>query len=278
MFVSMIERKIPSTGELLPVIGLGTWQTFDVGNDRAVRARLAEVLRVFFDGGGKLIDSSPMYGKSEGVVGDLLAQLDFHKKAFLATKVWTTGEQAGIEQMRQSAELMRTKTIDLMQIHNLVDWRTHLATMRRMKDDGLLRYVGITHYTVDALPDLAAIIEKEPLDFVQLIYSIEKRDAEKRLLPLAADRGVAVLANLPFGGGRLLSGLGRSPLPAWAAEIGCASWPQFMLKYIVSHPALTCAIPATANPVHMADNIAAGAGPMPDEATRQRMAKLWDSL
>lgn len=274
----MVTRKIPSTGEQIPVIGLGTWQAFDVGDDPKAHTRLAEVLRIFFGGGATLIDSSPMYGTSERVVGDLLARLDLHRKAFLATKVWTTGERAGSEQMRRSGELMRTASVDLMQIHNLLDWRTHLATMRRMKDEGFIRYIGITHYTVEALPDLAAIIEHEPLDFVQLIYSIEKRDAEKRLLPLAADRGVGVIANLPFGGGRLLKKLGRPPLPQWAAEIGCVSWPQFMLKYIVSHPALTCAIPATANPVHMADNIAAGDGPMPDDATRRRMAGLWDSL
>jgi diketogulonate reductase-like aldo/keto reductase len=274
----VVEREIPASGETLPVIGLGTWQTFDVGNDAAARQRLAKVLQVFFTGGGRLIDSSPMYGTSERVVGDLLAALRLHERAFLTTKVWTTGRQAGIDQMRRSAALMRTSRIDLMQVHNLVDWRTHLDTMRRMKDSGAIRYIGITHYTVASLPDLAAIIEREPIDFVQLIYSVEHRAAEERVLPLAVDRNVAVIANLPFGGGKLLQRLKNSQLPPWAVDIGCSSWAQLMLKYIVSHPAVTCTIPATSSPEHMADNLAAGNPPMPDGAMRRRMVELWNSL
>jgi diketogulonate reductase-like aldo/keto reductase len=274
----MITRAIPKTGEPLAVIGLGTWQTFDIGNDPATRGRLAEVLRALFAGGGKVIDSSPMYGRAEGVVGDLLAQLHARSSAFLATKVWTTGQQAGIEQMQRSFELLRTRTIDLMQIHNLLDWRAHLSALRRMKDAGQIRYIGITHYTASALPELAEIIEREQIDFVQCAYSIEERDAEKRLLPLAAERRVGVIVNRPFGGGGLFSRARAVALPPWAAEFGCSSWAQFLLKFILSNPAVTCVIPATANPEHLADNLSAGYGRLPDAAERQRMVRLWDSI
>jgi diketogulonate reductase-like aldo/keto reductase len=276
--VPMITRPIPASGEPLPVIGLGTWQAFDVGGDAAVRTELLEVLRLMFAGGGKVIDSSPMYGRAEGVVGDLLAKLNARNSAFLATKVWTTGREAGIEQMRRSFELLKAGTIDLMQIHNLVDWRTHLATLRRMKETGRISYIGITHYTSSALPDLAGIIEREQIDFVQLAYSIETRDAEARLLPLAADRRVGVIVNRPFGGGGFFRRVQRLALPSWTAEFGCASWAQFFLKFILSNPAVTCAIPATAKPVHLADNLRAGYGRLPDAAERQRMIKLWKSL
>jgi diketogulonate reductase-like aldo/keto reductase len=275
---AMITRAIPSTGEALPVIGLGTWQAFDVGGDPATRRTLAEVLRLFFAGGAKIIDSSPMYGRAEGVVGDLLTELDARESAFIATKVWTSGREAGIAQMKRSAELLRTGVIDLMQIHNLLDWRTHLSTLRRMKEAGQLRYIGITHYTSSALPELAAIIEREQIDFVQLAYSIDVRDAEKRVLPLAADRRVGIIANRPFGGGNLFGRVRRVAIPPWAAEFGCTTWAQFFLKFIVSHPAVTCAIPATADPGHLGDNLGAGYGRLPDPAERQRMAKFWDSL
>jgi diketogulonate reductase-like aldo/keto reductase len=275
---TMIARPIPASGEPLPAIGLGTWNVFNVGDDPAARDRLSEVLRLFFARGAKLIDTSPMYGRAEGVVGDLVAALHARDRTFLATKVWISGREAGIEQMRRSAELLRTRTIDLIQIHNLLDWRTQLATLRRMNEAGEIRYLGITHYTDAALPSLAEIIEREPLDFVQCAYSIDDRAAEARLLPLAAERRVAVLANRPFGSGELFRRVRKAPLPAWAAEFDCASWAELMLKYVISHPAVTCAIPATGDPQHMADNLAAGFGRLPDEAGRRRMVKLWESL
>ncbi len=274
----MIARPIPVSGELIPVIGLGTWNVFNVGDDAAARIRLIEVLRLFIARGAKLIDTSPMYGRAEGVVGDLVAALRVRDQTFLATKVWTTGREAGIEQMKRSAELLRTKTIDLIQIHNLVDGRTQLATLRRMKEAGETRYLGITHYTAAALPALAEIIEREQIDFVQCAYSIDEREPEARLLPLAAERRVAVLANRPFGSGSLFSRVRKQPLPAWAAEFDCTSWAELMLKYVISHPAVTSAIPATGDPRHMADNLAAGFGRLPDEAGRRRMVKLWESL
>jgi diketogulonate reductase-like aldo/keto reductase len=276
--LTMTTRPIPVSGEALPVIGLGTWQTFDVGRATAPRGQLAEVLRSLFAGGGKAIDSSPMYGRAEAVVGDLLSELTPHNSAFIATKVWTTGRQAGIDQMRRSAELLQTRVIDLMQIHNLLDWHTHLATLRRMKDAGEIRYTGITHYTSSALRDLAAIIQREQIDFVQLAYSIDVRDAERRMLPLAADRGVAVVVNRPFGGGGLFSRVRKVALPPWADELGCSTWAQFFLKFIVSHPAVTCVIPATADPAHLADNLAAGYGTLPGAAERKRMADFFASL
>jgi len=275
---AMISRPIPKTGELLPVIGLGTWQTFDVGDDKAKLDNLAVVLRLFFDGGGTAIDSSPMYGRAEAVVGELLASMHDRERAFLATKVWTSGREAGIAEMRRSAELLKTRVIDLMQIHNLVDWRTQLATLRKMKEAGQVRYIGITHYTASAFGDLAGIIEREEIDFVQLPYSIDLREAEKRMLPLAAERRVAVMVNRPFGGGGLFRQVRGKTLPPWAAELGCASWAQFFLKYIVSHPAVTCVIPATAEPAHLSDDLEAGYGPMSGAAARRRMAEFWDSM
>ena len=209
--------------------------------------------------------------------GDLLAKMDARQRAFLATKVWTSGREEGIAQMRRSAELLKTRVIDLMQIHNLVDWRTQLATLRKMKEAGQIRYVGITHYTPSAFGDLASIIEREEIDFVQLPYSIDLRDAEKRMLPLAAERRVAVMVNRPFGGGGLFRRVRGKALPPWAAELGCASWAQFFLKYIVAQPAVTCVIPATAEPAHLTDDLKAGYAPMPDEAARRRMAEFWDS-
>ena len=273
---TMISRPIPRTGEMLPVIGLGTWQTFDVGGDKAALANLESVTRSFFAGGGKVIDSSPMYGQAEAVVGKLLGQM--HHRAFLATKVWTSGRDQGIAQMRRSAELLSARTIDLMQVHNLLDWRTHLKTLRAMKEAGGIRYIGITHYTTSAFRDLAAIIESEEIDFVQLPYSIDVREAERRMLPLAAERGVAVLANRPVSGGGLFRRTRGKALPPWAAELGCASWAQFFLKYVVSHPAVTCAIPATADQAHLAEDLAAGRSPMPDAAARRRMAEFWDGI
>ncbi len=271
----MQRRAIPSSGEQLGIIGCGTWQTFDVGNAEEDRKRLAEVLRILFDAGGAVVDSSPMYGRSEAVTGDLLTQLGMHDRAFVATKVWTRGAAEGVRQMEESMRLLQHKRIELMQIHNLVDWRTHLKTLRAWKQEGRIKYLGITHYTESAFGELESIMRAEKLDFVQLNYSLDDRAAEARLLPLAAERGIAVLVNQPFGGGGLLRGLVDKPLPAWAGEIGCASWAQVLLKYVVSHPAVTCAIPGTSRPQHMRDNVAAGMGVLPDAAMRRRMAEEW---
>ena len=272
-----MKRAIPKSGEELPVIGLGTWQTFDVGSDPAERAQRAEVLRVLFEAGGSVIDSSPMYGRAEGVVGDLLAEAAAHDRAFLATKVWTRGRDEGIAQMAESLRRFRTETLDLMQIHNLVDWRTHLETLRTMKAEGTIRYIGITHYTSGAHNDLVEVIESEPdIDFVQVNYSIGERAAERRLFPAAQAHGVAVIANLPFDSGSLFRSTQGEPLPEWTAEFDCASWSQFFLKFAVSHPAVTCAIPGTADPAHLADNLGAAHGRLPDAAMRQRMIRFWE--
>jgi len=271
----MHRRPIPSSGESLAVIGCGTWQTFDVGPGRAARAPLADVLRILFAAGGSVIDSSPMYGRSEAVVGELLTQLHAHERAFVATKVWTQGREAGIRQMQESMQLLQHPRIELMQIHNLVDWRTQLNTLRGWKEEGRIRYLGITHYTSSAYGELEAIMRREQLDFVQLNYSLAERKAEQVLLPLAAERGIAVLVNQPFGGGRLLRNLSSTPLPPWAADIGCTSWAQVLLKYVIGHPAVTCAIPGTGRPQHMLDNCQAGAGIVPDQAMRDTMLAYW---
>ena len=271
-------RKIPSTGEAMPVVGFGTWQTFDIGKDRAERAQRREVLEALFAAGGQMIDSSPMYGRSEAVVGDLLAEMGARDKAFLATKVWTSGEKAGLAQMKASSADMRAPVIDLMQIHNLVDWRVHLKSIRAAKEAGRYRYIGITHYTVPALDELAAILKNEELDFVQMGYSLATRAAELRLLPVAHERGVAVIANQPFDSGTMFAKVKGKPLPEWAGEIECTSWAQIMLKYLIGHPAVTCVIPGTARPDHAKDNLAAGLGRLPDEPLRRRMAEAWDRL
>ncbi|SMP59199.1 aldo/keto reductase [Noviherbaspirillum suwonense] len=273
----MHQRAIPSSGEQLGIIGCGTWQTFDVGAAAEDRKRLADVLQIMFDAGGSVVDSSPMYGRSEAVTGDLLTQMGKHDRAFVATKVWTRGAAEGVRQMEESMRLLQHKRIELMQIHNLVDWRTHLKTLRAWKAEGRIKYLGITHYTESAFGELEAIMKAEKLDFVQLNYSLGDRAAEARLLPLAAERGIAVLVNQPFGGGGLLRSLADKPLPAWANDIGCASWAQVLLKYVVSHPAVTCAIPGTSRPQHMRDNVAAGMGIVPDAAMRRRMADEWRS-
>ena len=267
----MQTRKIPSTGEELPVVGCGTWQTFDVGPSPAERAPRAEVLKALFEAGGSVIDSSPMYGKAEGVVGDLLAAAGTRDKAFLATMVWTTGRDAGIAQMKESMRRLRTDRIDLMQIHNLVDWRTHLPTLKAWKAEGRLRLLGITHYTESAHGELETVMKAERWDFVQLNYALDDRAVEKRLLPLAQERGIAVLVNQPFGGGGLLRKLAGRPLPEWAGEIGCASWAQLLLKFVLAQRAVTCVIPGTSKPEHMRDNAKAGLGVYPDRDLLQRM-------
>jgi diketogulonate reductase-like aldo/keto reductase len=276
---AMITRPIPSTGEALPVIGLGTSQTFDVGGGAADRQPLREVLRLMLDGGGKLIDTSPMYGRAEAVTGDLVAETAVRPRVFLATKVWTSGRGAGLAQMQRSAELLKSPVIDLMQIHNLLDWRTHLATLRAMKAEGKIRYIGITHYTTGSLSELARILASEPgIDFVQCAYSLGTRAAETALLPVAAERKVAVIVNRPFEDGGMFRRVRGRALPEWAAEFDCANWAQLFLKYIIAEPAVTCAIPATSNPKHMADDLEAGTGRLPDATQRQQIRQLWDAL
>jgi aryl-alcohol dehydrogenase-like predicted oxidoreductase len=269
---AILTRPIPSTGESVPVVGLGTWQTFDVGASPAERAPLEEVLAAFVELGGRVVDSSPMYGRSEQVVGDVAAKLGVQSRLFLATKVWTTGKTAGIRQMEDSMRKLRAARIDLMQVHNLVDVDTHLATLAEWKRAGRVRYVGITHYTAGGHDAVARLIAARPLDFVQINYSVGEREAERRLLPLAQERGTAVLANRPFAGGDLFARLRRRPLPAWAAEIDCDSWAQVLLKFVISHPAVTCAIPATSRAAHLRDNMKAAHGRLPDAALRARIA------
>lgn len=268
---AMLSRRIPSSGEMLPLIGLGTWQTFDVGDGSAERAPLEQVLAAFIEGGGKLIDSSPMYGRSEDVAGELAERMGLRNRLFIATKVWTQGKEAGKRQMEDSMRKLKADPIDLMQVHNLIDVERHLETLDEWKRAGRVRHVGVTHYTASGQQEIARVLERHKLDFVQVNYSAGEREAEQRLLPLAAERGVAVIANRPFASGALLRRLKSKPLPSWAAEIDCVSWAQALLKYVVSHPAVHCAIPATANPVHVRDNVRAGYGRMPDAALRKRI-------
>jgi diketogulonate reductase-like aldo/keto reductase len=273
-----IRKAIPSSGEQLPVIGMGTWQTFHVGDDPEERAPLANVLRVFFDQGGRLIDSSPMYANAEKVTGELVAELGENERMFAATKVWTDGREDGVAQMERSFRRMQVKQMDLMQIHNLRDWRVHLPTLRAWKEEGRIRYLGITTSNPAQYEEFAGVMRAEPLDFVQLNYDILTRGAEDVLLPLARDRGMAVLVNRPFGGGNLFPRVQGKELPAWAAEIEAASWAQFFLKFVVSHPAVTCAIPATSKPRHATDNMGAAIGRLPDPEMRERMARHLETI
>jgi len=268
---SALTRAIPASGELLPVIGMGTSRTFDVGGDAPARTELAEVLRAFFAAGGTLIDSSPMYGSAEAVTGELLRALR-PDAAFLATKVWTDGAEPGAAQVVESARRLGVERLDLEQVHNLRDWRTQLRTLRSLKDDDRLRYVGITTSRAAQFADFAAVMRAEVLDFVQLNYSVGEREAERELLPLARDRGMAVLVNRPFMRGELFRRVVGRPVPAWATEIDCASWAQLLLKFVVSAPAVTCVIPATASVAHMRDNMHAGFGRLPDADMRARIA------
>ncbi len=265
----MTTRPIPSTGEALPVVGLGTYINFDVTPGSADYAALPAVLEALFAAGGSVIDSSPMYGRAERTTGELLAARTPRPKAFLATKVWTSGKDAGLAQMEASFRLLQAPVIDLMQIHNLVDWRTHLPTLREWKKAGRIRYLGITHYTASAYRDVEAVLAAEPLDFLQINYALDDRAVEARLLPLAQDRGVAVMVNMPFGGGGLLRRLRGRPLPGWAAEAGATSWAQLALRFVLSHPAVTCAIPGTGTPRYMAENAAAGAARLLTAAERR---------
>jgi diketogulonate reductase-like aldo/keto reductase len=268
---TMLMRAVPSSGEKLPVIGMGTWQTFDVGSSSAERQPLEEVLSLFAKLGGRMVDSSPMYGRAEQVVGDIATKLDLQRSLFLATKVWTAGKRAGIDSMERSLAWLQTKKLDLMQVHNLIDAATHLATLRGWKEQGRVRYIGITHYNSSAYREVEKILGAEKVDFLQINYSLGEREAEERILPLAQERGVAVIVNRPFGGGDLFSRVRVKPLPEWAAEFDCKSWAQFMLKWIIAHPAVTCVIPATNKPDHMRDNIEGGVGRLPEAKMRQRM-------
>lgn len=251
------------------MIGMGTWQTFDVSERRARASRRA-VLQAFFDAGGRVIDSSPMYGRAEAVVGTLLQRVSVPDRPFIATKVWTTGQAEGIAGMEASIRKMGGR-VDLMQVHNLVDWREHLPTLRRWKDEGTIRYLGVTHYRRSAFDELEQIIKDESVDFVQLPYSLAVRDAESRLLPCAEHTGTAVLVMRPFEGGDLFRRVRGRPLPAWASEIDCDSWAQIFLKFVLGHPAVTCPIPATSKVEHLLDNVRAGTGALPDAALRERM-------
>jgi aryl-alcohol dehydrogenase-like predicted oxidoreductase len=269
--LTLLQRTIPSSGESLPVVGLGTWQAFDVGSTPAERQPLEEVLALFAKLGGRVVDSSPMYGRAEQVIGEIATKLNLHQALFLATKVWTTGKQEGIGSMEKSLAKLQVKRIDLMQVHNLVDAQTHLATLRDWKQQGRARYLGITHHASSAYGEAAKLLRSEKLDFVQINYSLLEREAEEQILPLAQDRGVAVIVNRPFGGGDLFTRVRQKPLPEWAAEFDCHSWAQFLLKWIIAHPAVTCAIPATSNARHLEDNVQSGIGRLPDADLRRRM-------
>jgi len=274
----MATRPIPSGGARLPVIGIGTWQTFDVGGDAAARATLKEVMRQFFAGGGRVVDSSPMYGSSESVVGDLCGALGICEPLFMATKVYTQGRDEGIRQMQRSIERMRAGRMDLMQVHNLLDVATHTPTMREWKAQGRVRYIGITHYASHAYLEIERLLRTRQYDFVQINYSLAESESEKTILPLAQELGVAVIANRPFAEGAMFRHVRGKALPAWAAELGIASWAQYFLKWIVSHPAVTCTIPGTGKAEHMADNLKGGFGPLPDESQRRRMAQAYAAL
>jgi diketogulonate reductase-like aldo/keto reductase len=270
----IMTKPIPSTGEALPLIGVGTWQTFDVGADPAARAPLREVLKLL---NKNVIDSSPMYGSSETVAGDLMAELGLRDKLFVATKVWTSGRDAGIRQMETSFQRLRVERMDLMQVHNLVDVQAHTRTLKDWKDRKRVRYIGITHYTSSAYAEVERALKTGQYDFLQINYSLGERESERRLLPLAQEQKVAVIANRPFAEGALFRRTKGKPLPPWAAELGIASWAQYFLKWIVSHPAVTCAIPGTGKPEHMRDNLGAGAGRLPGPEERRKMTEYFDA-
>ena len=276
--VPLIKRSIPRSGEQLPVLGLGTYIVLDVPPGASELAELKEVLKTFTAGGARLIDSSPMYGRAEAVVGELVAAANLRESVFLATKVWTSGRDAGVRQMQDSLRLMRTQRIDLMQVHNLLDLATHTKTLNEWKAAGTLRYVGITHYHAGAYRELEKLLKTREYDFVQFNYSLAEREAEQRLLAVAAETGTAVIINRPFAQGELFGKVKGRDVPAWAAQFDCDSWAQFFLKYIIAHPAVTCVIPGTGKVRHMTDNLKAGAGRLPDERTRKRMVELIQSF
>ncbi len=271
-----IRKTIPSTGEAIPAIGMGSWLTFDVGVDRTARAQRTQVLRTFADMGGAVIDSSPMYGSSQSVIGHALSQLEL-QAPFAADKVWIHGGENGPTQIARSKQRWGVEKFDLLQVHNLVSWRAHLETLFQMKADSLVRYVGVTSYAGLRYDDIEHIMEDHPLDFIQLTYNLADREAERRLLPLAREKGIAVIANRPFREGALINAVTRRPLPDHAAEIGAANWAQYLLKFIISHPALTVAIPATRRVDHMRENMGALTGPLPDAAFRQQMIAAFEA-
>jgi len=271
-------RTIPVSGEQLPVIGLGTSRVFDVGEEAAERDPCRDVLRGLLAAGGSVLDSSPMYRRAESVSGDLAADLDVTDRVFWATKVWADGAEAGVEQMQKSLNLFRTDQIDLMQVHNLRDWRAHMPALREWQEQERIRYLGITHSRSAAFEEVETVISQTKLDFVQLNYSLGEREAEGRLLPLCADKGIAVLVNRPFMKGALFKKVGAAPLPDWAADFDVTTWGQFFLKFILAHPTVTCVIPATRKPGHMIDNLAAGFGSLPDEKQRQAMKDYFSAI
>jgi len=275
---SLIKRKIPKSGEVLPVVGIGTYQTFDVGPNAPERTELTEMLRLFSEMGSSVIDSSPMYGEAERVVGDLTAQLGNRDKLFFATKVWTQGRDAGIREMERSLKLMRTTRMDLMQVHNLLDLATHEKTLQEWKATGKIRYLGITHYHAGAHAELEKLVRSKRYDTVQFNYSMAEREAEARLLPACLDSGVAVIVNRPFAQANLFGRVKGKPMPPWCADFDCTSWAQFFLKYLIAHPAVTCVIPGTRRVAHLKDNLAAGMGRLPDAALRKRMVEYFESL
>jgi diketogulonate reductase-like aldo/keto reductase len=274
----IMSKRIPASGEELPAIGIGTWQTFDVRPDPVERAPLREVLKGFAEAGGRVVDSSPMYGAAESVVGELAAELGLRDRLFMATKVWTRGREQGVRQMEESFRRMRVQRMDLMQVHNLADVAVHTATLKDMKAKQRIRYMGITHYAASAYAEVERWLRTGEYDFLQINYSLGEREAGQRLLPLAREMKVAVIANRPFQEGALFGHVKGKPLPPWAAELGIESWAQYFLKWIVSHPAVTCAIPGTGRPQHIRDNVAAGFGALPDAASRERMTMYFDSL
>jgi aryl-alcohol dehydrogenase-like predicted oxidoreductase len=275
----LVRRPIPSSGERIPVVGIGTARRFDVGDSAEARAPLLEVLRELPRLGGTVVDTAPSYGAAETVIGDLVAQLGNRSALFIATKVGRgrAGGAAGLEEMRRSLARLRTERLDLLQIHNMAGVEEMLPVLREWKQAARIRYYGVTTSSARQHDALARLVQREALDFIQVDYAIDNRAVEARLLPLARDRGVAVLTNLPFGRGRVFEALRRQPIPEWAATLGIASWAQFALKYVVSHPAVTCAIPGTARLAYLIDNLGAARGPLPDEATRRRMAALLDA-
>ena len=275
---AVLERRIPKTGEWVPAIGLGTWQVFDVAGDPAGMAQARGTLKTFVGLGARVVDSSPMYGSSESVTGHLASELGVQGKLFVATKVWTSGRQAGIRQMEDSMRMLRVERLDLMQVHNLVDADTHLATLSDWKASGRVRYAGVTHYHAGAHAQLELFLKRGDIDFIQVNYSLAEPEAERRLLRAAAASGSAVIVNRPFAEGAMFRQVKGKPVPEWAREIGCTSWAQFFLKWILGQPAVTCVIPATRNPAHVVDNVNAAAAPQPDEAMRKRMSGYFHSL
>ena len=268
---SRLYRQVPRTGERIPIVGLGTWQALDLGPGDADWAEATRAVDLFLRSGGRLIDSSPMYGQAEAAIGTIVAGLRGVPRPFLATKVWTSGRESGQAQIEQSFRLMRTRTIDLLQVHNLMDFATHLRTLRELKERGRIRYIGATHYQAAAHDELERVVRSGAVDFIQVNYSVAEREAENRLLPLARDSRVAVIANRPFAGGELFSTIRRKPLPPWAAELRCTSWAQILLKYVLADTAITCAIPGTRNPRYVADNLGAALAPLPNAAMRRRI-------